>query len=387
MPTRSDLSSLARSCAQAEFATWQGVLAYRDQQVEALDRGDHSPMYRRMAVNAIALEIAQTLRISEAQVWRIVEQGSRLREHLPTAWAAFADGAIDAQKASVLAVAVDRLSDPANRARLDAVVVDHATTHTPAELRRWVDRLVDRLEPLTVDAAEAERAKRHVRADATHDGMTYLGAYVSTVAGRAIMNRLRRAATDLTDDADDAPRTRMQKEADLFVSWLTNATGTESDIHAEVAVVVEATALAGVTDTPAHIGSDHDPVPAGWVLGLLDADTTLWTRLLTDPAGQVLDVTHLGYQPPAALRRALAWRDMTCRVSGCGTPATRCDVDHHRPFDAGGPTTGDNLRSLCRRHHGIKGHGLLPPDAYAPPDVHLVRLPTPVITIEYVEAA
>ena len=380
MPSRSDLSVLARSCAQAEFAKWQGVLAYRDEQVEALDRGDHSPMYRRMGVNAISLRIAQTLRISEQQVWRIVEQGSRLREHLPTVWAAFADGAIDAQKASILAVAVDRLSDPLNRERLDAVVVVHATTHTPAELRRWTDQLIDRLEPVTLDAAEAERAKRHVRVDAGHEGMSYLGAYISSLAAQAIMTRLAKAAVELPEDS----RTLEQKKADLLTSWLTNAEGTESDIRAEIAIIVEAAALAGVTDTPAHVGDA--PIPPAWIFAL-DPDTTIWTRLTTDPAGHVLDVTHLGYQPPAALRQAAQWRDMTCRISGCSTPATTCDLDHHQPFDTGGPTTGANLRSLCRRHHGIKGHGLLPPDAYAPPQVHLVRLPTPAITIEYVEAA
>ncbi len=382
MTTRADLSAVARSCAQAEYAKWHTVLAFRDEQVAALDRGDHSPMYRRMGVNAVSLKIAQTLRISEQQVWRILEQGSRLREQLPAVWAAFADGLIDAQKASVLAVAVDRLTDPANRERLDAVVVDHATGHTPTELRRWTDQLIDRLEPLGLDAAEAERSKRHVRLDTTHHGMSYLGIYLTSLAGQAVMTRLRKAAAELPDDG----RTLIQKQADLATSWLTNATGTESDIHAEVAIIIEAAALTGTTDTPAHAGPDHAPVPPAWIFGL-DPHTTVWTRLTTDPAGHVLDVTHLGYQPPETLRRAAQWRDVTCRIQGCSTPATSCDLDHHQPFDSGGPTTGNNLRSLCRRHHGIKGHGLLPPDAYAPPHIHLVRLPTPDITIEYVEAA
>ena len=156
MTTRADLSAVARSCARAEHNKWHTVLAFRDEQVAALDRGDHSSMYRRMGVNAVSLKIAQTLRISEQQVWRILEQGSRLREQLPAAWAAFADGLIDAQKASVLAVAVDRLTDPANRERLDAVVVDHATGHTPPELRRWTDQL-DHLDVVVVDRRQSVR--------------------------------------------------------------------------------------------------------------------------------------------------------------------------------------------------------------------------------------
>ncbi|MGJ9422884.1 DUF222 domain-containing protein [Aeromicrobium sp. CF3.5] len=382
MTTRPELSSLATLCAQAEFAKWQGVLAYRDEQIAALDRGDHSSMYRRMGVNAVALKIAQTLRISEQQVWRIVEQGGRLREHLPSVWAAFGDGVIDAQKASTLAVAVDRLTNPANKQRLDEVVVEYATTHTPSELRRWTDKLIDRLEPVTIDAAEAERAKRHVRLDTGHHGMSYLGVYLSSLAGQAVMTRLHKAAAELPDDG----RTLEQKKADLVASWLTNAGGTDCDIHAEVAIIIEAAALAGVTDTPAHTTTGDAPIPPAWIFGL-NPDTTLWTRLITDPAGHVLDVTHLGYQPPTALREAAQWRDMTCRISGCNRPATDCDLDHRTAFEAGGETTGTNLDALCRRHHGIKGHGLLPPDAYAPPEVHLVRLPTPDMIIEYVEAA
>jgi hypothetical protein len=383
MPAHLNLADAATACAQAEFIKWHAVLAHRDEQIAVLDRDDSlTSMYRRMAVNAIALKIAQTLHISEQQVWRVVEQGGRLRDHLPSAWAAFADGAVDAQKASVLAVAIDRVKLPRSRQSLDDVVVAYAASHTPAELRRWVDRLIDRLEPTNLDEAEAERARRHVAVAHTHHGMSWISAFVPTVAARAIVSRLRRGAAELPDDG----RTREQKQADLFSSWLTNATGTECDFRAEVAVVIEAAALAGLTDTAALVDGDA-PIPPQWVRELAESESTVWTRLLTDPAGHVLDVTHLGYQPPQALRRAVTWRDMFCRVSGCQRKAADCDLDHDQPFDTGGPTSGINLRALCRRHHGMKGHGLLPPDAYDPPEVHLIRLPSPDLIVEYVDAA
>lgn len=383
MDPRPRLADAASACARAEFVKWHAVLTHRDEAVAQLDRDPSlTSMYRRMAANAIALDIAQTLHISEQQVWRIVEQGSRLRDHLPSAWAAFAAGTIDAQKASVVAVAVDRAKLIETRSALDGAVVAHAAVHTPAELRRWTDRLIDRLEPTHLDEAEAERARRHVRCDATHHGMSYLSAYIPTVAARAITNRLAAAAKAQPDDG----RTREQKRADLFCSWLTNATGTECDIHAEIAVVVEAAALAGVTDTAALVDGDA-PIPPAWIFGLAELGGALWTRLLTDPAGHVLDVSHLGYQPPPSLRRAIQWRDMTCRINGCQRRAADCDLDHDVPFESGGPTSGANLRPLCRRHHGMKGHGLLPAGAYAPPQVHLVRLPSPLLTFEYIPAA
>ena len=39
-------------------------------------------------------------------------------------------------------------------------------------------------------------------------------------------------------------------------------------------------------------------------------------------------------------------------------PAERCDTDHRIPYPHG-PTTGDNLGPLCRRHHSYKGHRVL----------------------------
>lgn len=248
----------SRACARAEFARWSSVLRLRESLIAEIEANE-SAMFKRMAVNATALEIGQVLQLCEQQVWRITEQAPRLRDHVPSAWAAFAEGAIDAQRASTVAVAVDRLQEPTSMAAPKGAAV-------------------------------------------------------------AIAKRLRLAAKTMTD---------------LFVSWLTNATGTDCDIRAEVAIVVEATALAGVTDTPAHVIDPDDDiaVPADWVFDIAGSGSTLWTRLLTDPVGRVLDVTHLGYQPPESLRRAVQWRDMTCRIRGCHRRSDTTDLDHHVPYD------------------------------------------------------
>lgn len=379
------VADAARACALAEFAKWDAVLRFRDERVRALDADESlTSMYRQIAVNTIALELARLMKISETQVWRILEQGRRLRDHVPSAWAAFGQGEIDAQKASVIVHGVARAEHPETVAAIDPVVVAHAASHTPADLRRWLDKLIDRLEPVIVSEADAERAKRRVSIDHTHRGMSWVNAYLPATVAVAIRTRLRKAARQI-----DGDRTADQKQADLFASWLTNATGTECDIKAEVAVVVEATALAGVTDTPAYLNdSEVDvPVPPSWALGLTEADSTLWTRLLTDPRGQVLDVTQIGYQPTEALRKAVQWRDMTCRVKGCHRRADRTDLDHIEPFDEGGATSGSNLRCLCRKHHGMKGHRLLAPDDYDPPEFHVTRLPARSLKVDYIPAA
>jgi hypothetical protein len=62
------------------------------------------------------------------------------------------------------------------------------------------------------------------------------------------------------------------------------------------------------------------------------------------------------YRPPPRLMELVAARDLTCRFRGCRQPAWRCDLDHTRPHDRGGPTCRCNLGSLCRRHHRLKQH-------------------------------
>lgn len=66
-------------------------------------------------------------------------------------------------------------------------------------------------------------------------------------------------------------------------------------------------------------------------------------------------VEALRYQPSAALERAVRCRDLMCRFPGCSRPAVVCDLDHTVPFNhqhpaAGGPTTAENLKCLCRQH-------------------------------------
>jgi hypothetical protein len=62
------------------------------------------------------------------------------------------------------------------------------------------------------------------------------------------------------------------------------------------------------------------------------------------------------YQVPARLREFINLRDLTCRFPTCRQPAARCDADHTKPHDQGGPTCLCNLGPLCRYHHQLKQH-------------------------------
>ncbi|WP_309080369.1 DUF222 domain-containing protein [Zhihengliuella sp.] len=85
-----------------------------------------------------------------------------------------------------------------------------------------------------------------------------------------------------------------------------------------------------------------------------------WTRIVTDPwTGAIRAFDPEAYRPPAAVRRALALRDRTCRVPGCGRRATACEPDHILEWQHGGRTRMENLVSLCKRCHRLKSWGLI----------------------------
>jgi HNH endonuclease len=63
---------------------------------------------------------------------------------------------------------------------------------------------------------------------------------------------------------------------------------------------------------------------------------------------------EIGYHPSRTLAHLIRARNGRCTAPGCGRPASRCDVDHTRPWDQGGPTCECNLAPLCRHHHRCK---------------------------------
>ena len=123
-------------------------------------------------------------------------------------------------------------------------------------------------------------------------------------------------------------------------------------VSTQINVTIPIDSLAGLSDTPGTL-SGFGVLPADLVRRLAAGDTR-WRHILTDRAtGAILDVGTWSYRPPTALDRHVRTRDVTCRFPGCTVPARECDLDHLIPFPEG-PTSPDNLHSLCRRHHRLK---------------------------------
>jgi hypothetical protein len=60
------------------------------------------------------------------------------------------------------------------------------------------------------------------------------------------------------------------------------------------------------------------------------------------------------YRPPAPLREQIIAAHRTCTFPGCRRNACRGELDHIRPFRAGGGTVEENLHTPCKRHHLMK---------------------------------
>ena len=69
-----------------------------------------------------------------------------------------------------------------------------------------------------------------------------------------------------------------------------------------------------------------------------------------------LDLGPAAETIPAHLRRAVTARHPHCAFPGCAQPTSVCDIHHIIPRSRGGPTSLDNLITMCVFHHKIVIH-------------------------------
>lgn len=95
---------------------------------------------------------------------------------------------------------------------------------------------------------------------------------------------------------------------------------------------------------------------AGWLNAVR---SSIWVDKAdrTRDMDEAATISTEAYVTPDALKAYLVGRDDVCRFPGCEVPATMCDSDHTVNHADGGPTSADNLVSLCRHHHNLKTAG------------------------------
>ena len=249
---------------------------------------------------------------------------------LPAVLQALSEGRIDLGTVREIVRATGGL-EVSDRQEVADRAITYAGTHTRSQLRAWLTRQVDRVDP---DAAERRRKRareqRGVWLSPQPDGMATLSAYLSAEEASACMASVRVGCRS-TDGSRDA------NQADTFVGLLTGISPAQ---QVPVSVIM--------TDQGAEI-EGYGPICDGHAADLL-------ARLQT-PSVTVLTRPPLGirYAPSLAMRRYVQVRDRHCRFPGCRRPARACDIDHLVAWPQA-PTHEANLACLCRTHHRLKTH-------------------------------
>ena len=155
------------------------------------------------------------------------------------------------------------------------------------------------------------------------------------------------------------PPTMAQQQADALVLLAETALHHEIDpgapgeryqvvVHVDAAVLADAEAPGqSVFEEGARVSAETSQRFA------CDASRVVMEH---DADGRFVDIGAKTRTIPPALRRALLYRDRTCRFPGCS--GRFCQGHHIWHWAQGGPTTLSNLVLLCRRHHrAVHGEG------------------------------
>lgn len=311
----------------------------------------------RLEAEAALHELSLALKVPVGSLQGALAAARLARTKLPSVWEAWETGAIGPAHVGAIVDKAHRLQRAESISRLDSEVVTIASDRTVTQLRRWLVRFVDRIEPDLADKRHGDaRRERRVYVEAGEDGMSWLSALIPSVEAAAIDGTLEAAARSIGSDE----RTHDQKRADAFSDLLLGSTVDESgrpSSRVDIGVVVPIQSLMGLSDAPGETIDRSASVPASYIRSLAVREDALFWRLLTDQRGNLLDVTRIGRYATGNLGMALRFRDGTSVFPTSIVPANDCDYDHTDAYPA--PTTASNLGALHRRAHRLKTEGLL----------------------------
>ncbi len=273
---------------------------------------------------------------------------------LPVTRAALAAGQISFDHARVLAYGT--VDVPAEVvAAAEPMLVDHAGRLEPHRLRLVVEHWRAHVVPEASDR-DAEQASQRRRLDvaATFEGMVVVNGLLDAEAGAVVQTAITALADSLHDPA--APSPIWARRADALVELarrgLDRGLPEQAGERPHVTVVVDWSTLTG------NGAADLDwaaTIPAE-AARRLACDAGI-SRIITDPAGQPLDVGRRTRSIPPQLRRALHHRDRGCSFPGCSQLPQFTDCHHLIHWVHGGDTALHNLVLLCHHHHRLVHDG------------------------------
>jgi hypothetical protein len=244
----------------------------------------------------------------------------------------------------------------AQRAEVEADLVEYARSFEPRRLAVLARRIRDRLEPDGPPPREPEpmaEACGELRLRDRRDGGLGLEGWLDAEAGaqlRGLIDQLAkpRPASETIPDA----RSLAQRQADALAELCGLARSAQDAPSSageptHLTVTLELAALrAAVGAATLDFGQQLTPAQAR----RLACDCKLIPAVLGGPS-EPLDVGRIRRSVPLGLRRAVTIRDRGCTFPGCNRRPRQCDVHHVTHWADSGDTCLGNCCLLCPRHH------------------------------------
>jgi hypothetical protein len=293
---------------------------------------------------------AMTMNCSVGEAKKRVQVGRRLRR-LEFVSGAFTDGSISFEHARV----VSDLATPRNTRIVDDLQVDLVGLAVVLPFERWRAEAKG-----LVDLADGDGSFRPgpenstLRMTTGFGGSVELAGTLTALDGAALREaveaeadrlRLRYRDEQRTGITDTVP-TRAELLAEALASLVRQGLVAARGSKDGRGPVTELTLIANAADP---LGNDDLPEST---VRTLCCDPVIRAVVL-DSLGNPVDLGRTTRIVPKGLRRALEVRDGGCTFPGCDAPSSWCDLHHVVHWADGGPTSAENLASLCRHHHGV----------------------------------
>jgi hypothetical protein len=354
--------------------------------------GDWTPDGARSA----SAWVTTKCRVRKSEAKRRVRRGRELR-FLPETTRAWAEGDITGAHVDVM-ISLRCPETEEALIRDETLLVDQARKLTYAQFTRVAAYWKQLADPDGADEdAEKHQDRRDVYLVQSFDG-NWLGAMnLDPIKGTIVAEELERLEQELFEadraearealgrdpgPGDRLSRTSRQRRADALVAMATRSKSCPGNARRPAPLF---TVLVGWETLYGRICEleNGTVVPPGSLLPWLDgADVEratfapgrpvaigCTTRLLAGTSSRVTgaDLERATFAPgrraeinpntrlfTGATRRAIEVRDRECTHPFCDLPATFSEIDHIQPWAAGGPTTQENGRLLCRFHNRLR---------------------------------
>ena len=328
-----------------------------------------------LRVMASAHATAETDAARDVAAWQVAHnhrdvRAARAEQRLATALdrryevlrTAMAEGEVQLAQAHVIAAALDRLPVDAGAdtlAEAETVLVDLATRHTPKDLRRLGERILQLLdhtdaEEVLARRLEAEEADARKRTSLMFrpqaDGTTRITAVVPDVTAHRLKTYLDAFTSPRQGDKrGEGPYPRILGHA--FCALLERIDPKALPQHGGRATTVLVTIDLESLKKDLAVGE----LVVGQAMSATEirrlACTAGIAPMVLGGQGQILDLGREQRIFTNAQNTAIAHRDRTCRAEGCDMPASMCETHHWKSWASGGRTDIGNGGKLCSHHH------------------------------------